>query len=162
MEMTRIAIWTEICGGRFSRLELSWSDPICAGLYFTLRCKRYVFTVSEAASFRFYLKWANLNDIDLELWRDGTLAEASLTCQACGVGAAEELLRTRTLLPGEYELRVTGYELRVETTSYELTVTTPASSLRAATAPPARRQRGASSCSTSSAPSTPRPSLVRR
>ena len=105
---------------------ISWSDPTCAGMYFILPCKRYAFTVSDAASFRLYLKWANLNDIDLELWREGTLVEASLTCQACGIGAAEELLRTRILPPGDYELRVTGYELRVETTSYELTATTPA------------------------------------
>ena len=112
--------------GQMHTGTLSWSDSTCAGMYFTLPCKRYAFTVSEAASFRLYLKWANLNDIDLELWRDSTLVEASLTCQACGIGAPEELLRTRTLLPGDYELRVTGYELRVESTSYELTVTTPA------------------------------------
>ncbi len=112
--------------GQMHTGTLSWSDPTCAGAYFILRCKRYRFTVSDAASFRLYLKWANLNDIDLELWRDDRLVEASLTCQACGIGAAEELLPTRTLPPGDYEVRVTGYELRVETTSYELTVTTPA------------------------------------
>ena len=108
--------------------SISSMDPTCAGMYFILPCKRYAFTVGAAASFRAYLKWANLRDLDLELWRDDRLVTASLTCQACGVGTAEEVF-TESLPPGNYELRVTWYWLgdttaqRAETTSYDLTVT---------------------------------------
>lgn len=103
---------------------ISRMDPMCTGMYFTLYCKRYAFTVGDAASFRAYLKWANTFDLDLELWREDTLVIASLTCQSCGIGTAEESL-TRTLPPGEYELRVTWYYFfdRDDVTPYELTVT---------------------------------------
>ena len=82
------------------------------------------FTVSNTASFRAYLKWTNTFDLDLELWRDDALVAASLTCQSCGVGTAEESF-TRTITPGDYELRVTWYYFfdRDEITPYELTVT---------------------------------------
>ena len=100
------------------------TDPMCTGMYFTLYCKRYAFTVSDAASFRAFLKWANSSDLDLELWRDDTLVAASLTCQSCGIGTAEESF-LRTIQPGDYELRVTWYYFfdRDEITPYELTVT---------------------------------------
>jgi hypothetical protein len=99
---------------------LSRSDPVCYGMYFTLPCKRYAFTVSTSATFRAYLKWANRDDVDLELWNGNTLVVASLTCQACGIGTSEESF-TRTIPPGDYELRVTLYD--GAGTSYELSVT---------------------------------------
>ena len=106
---------------------ISRMDPMCTGMFFTLYCKRYAFTVSDAASFRMYLKWANTFDLDLELWREDTLVAASLTCQSCGLGTAEESI-TRTIPPGDYEVRVTWYYFfdRDEITPYELAVT-PAS-----------------------------------
>lgn len=103
---------------------ISRMDPMCTGMYFTLYCKRYAFTVSNTASFRAYLKWANKFDLDLELWRDDRLVTASLTCQSCGIGTAEETF-TQTIPPGEYELRVTWYYFfdGTEITPYELNVT---------------------------------------
>ena len=80
-------------------------DRTCNGLFFIRHCKRFILLVNEGAILNIGLTWQGTDDIDLELWRNDGLLDASLTCQACGVGTSQEGI-ARFISPGEYELRV--------------------------------------------------------
>jgi len=88
---------------------VAFGDGMCNGLFFIRPCKRFILPVSEGATLKVRLTWQGTSDIDLELWRNDTLFDKSLTCQACGIGASEEEF-TRFVPAGEYELRAVIFE----------------------------------------------------
>ena len=88
---------------------VSFSDPKCGGLFWTLPCKRFVLILSEGMTLKARLTWSGSSDIDLELWRDDTEVVKSFICQACIGGPSEEEF-TRFIPAGEYELRATLFD----------------------------------------------------
>ena len=97
-------------------------DATCGGMFFVLPCKRFILVVSEGATLKVRLTWATAHDVDLELWRDDTLIDKSLICQACGLGSPIEEF-TRFVPAGEYELRATLFAGTGSPASFSLSVT---------------------------------------